>query len=672
MTARAPTTPRWRRLRSLVRIGAGLGRAPRLLLVAACLVIACMYCTNDDMGGDPTSPRGDGRYRPVLARGDGHMTYLMLRSFVFDRDLVFDNDLARFGDPWGQARTRTGRKGIPHPIGPVLVWAPLLAAADGGAMVANRLGAKIESHGYTIWHQRIVFASSVGFGCLAVLLGVWVFRRRIGGTWAPAWSAAAVLLGTSLTYYATYMPSYGHAMDAAAAAGFLAAWALTLGDWRWRRVALLGGLLGLAALVRAQELGLGIVVAVEIVAAIVGRAPEGGSRWRWRAGLVARGAAVLAIALVVFVPQLLAWTIIYGDPFALPQGPHYTRPTHPMIVELLFAARNGWFATTPIAYAGVLGLVLLAVRGARVGDRARLLALGLLAAVAVQVYLNSIIYDWWGNASFGARRLCSMTLPVVVGLAGWLHVLGRAVARWRAPRVVWHALAGLVLGWFVAWNLGLVLKHHSGRAAERRAGPICCRGVPGPLAWVAAPIYRAMGNPFALPASAVFGWQHGLPARRWDEVIGDYPFAPPMEYTRASLRGMTADWDLGGGGIEPYVIGGVGPPVPGAGRAVRWTTAPHAAFFVPVLIPQPHRLSLPLTSARADQAVVVRWNDEVMVRATLPVGTTVVSWDVAGPVGLQELAIETAIGPVAAGSAGAQVPTGSVGVAVGVLRFTGL
>ena len=646
-----------------------------MVLLVACLVIAAMYVSNDDMGGDWRSPRGDGRYRPVLARGDGHMTYLMLRSVVFDRDLRFDNDLARFGDPWSQARTKTGRKGIPHPIGPVIVWAPLLAAAHGGAVVANQLGADIETHGYTRWHQKIVFASSAAFACLSVLLAVWVFRRRVGGRWAPAWAAVAALLGTSLTYYATYMPSYGHAMDAAAAAGFLAAWALTLGDWRWRRIALLGGLLGLAALIRAQELGLGIVVAVEVAAAVLARAPDGVAPWRWRTGLVARGAAVLAIALLVFVPQLVAWAIIYGDPLALPLGPHYTRPGYPMIPELLFAARNGWFASHPLAYAGVLGLIVLAVRGARAGERARLLAIGLLGAVVMQVYLNSIIYDWWGNASFGARRLCSMTLPVVIGLATWLHLLGRAAARVRVrvPRAAWHVVAVIVLGWFVTWNLAWVQQHRRGRAAERRAGPICCQGVARPLARVAAPIYRTVGNPFALPASAVFAWRYGVPLRRWDEVHGEYPFAPPMEYTDASLRSAAATWDLGGGGVRPWIVRGVGKPVAGAGRAVRWTTARSALYLIPVLVPEPHKLALALTPSRAGQPVVVRWNDRVVFRGALQPGPTTVSWPVAGEVGLQELAIETDVAPVAPGAdlGGLTPPAGAVGVAVGVLRFSG-
>src|SRR5690606_20505778 len=138
-------------------------------------------------------------------------------------------------------------------IGPSLIWAPVLAAAHGGAVAANALGANIETHGYTMFHQRIVYATSVLFAWLAIALGIAVARRFVGGRWATAWAASAVLLGTTLTYYATYMPSYAHAMDAAAVAGFLAYWALTLGELRWRRFVVLGLLLGVAAMVRVQD-----------------------------------------------------------------------------------------------------------------------------------------------------------------------------------------------------------------------------------------------------------------------------------------------------------------------------------------------------------------------------------------------------------------------------------
>ena len=238
---------------------------PFVLVLLACAFVVWMYWTNEDNDGKPDAVRGGGTYLPVLARGDGHMMYLMARSTALDLDWDFKNDLGAFGDPWVQPiNARTGRKENPHPIGPALVWTPLVWIAQAGAAVANVFGAEIPGHGYTEWHQRFVFLSSVLAAIAAVLLGRKLALQLIGGRWAAAYAAIAVLLGTSLTYYATYMPSYGHALDAAACAAFLGVWALTIGRLAWRRFVVLGALLGIAMLVRVQEVALGVVVAIEV------------------------------------------------------------------------------------------------------------------------------------------------------------------------------------------------------------------------------------------------------------------------------------------------------------------------------------------------------------------------------------------------------------------------
>jgi len=162
------------------------------------------------------------------------------------------------------------------------------------------------------------------------------------------------------------MPSYSHAMDALWCAAFLAYWAHSLGRRDLRRWITLGVWLGVAMLVRTQELALGR-----------GRGDRGDSprspttcapvrsTGALRALLlVAGGVLLLVVALVVFVPQLVEWKLVFGSATRLPQGPRYTRPGSPMILEVLFSARNGWFSTTPLAYAGVLGLFLPAARGA--------------------------------------------------------------------------------------------------------------------------------------------------------------------------------------------------------------------------------------------------------------------------------------------------------------------
>lgn len=653
--------------------GAPLGRGPRALLVVAALALGLAYCGNRDMAGQPDAPRGDGVYRPVLARGDGHLSFLLARSLLFDGDLRLENDFARFGDPFGNAAPGE-RARVPHPIGPPLFWIPLLALAQGAAVAANALGAAVELHGYTEWHQRAAFVWSPLGALVAVVLAAVLAFSLGAGRWASAGAAVAILFGTSLTYYATFMPSYAHALDAGTAALFLFAWARSVGRWDWQRAVGLGALLGLAALVRTQELALGVVWFVEIA---VGwwSAPANGSRWRFRLRMLALGAASAATAAVMLLPQLWVWHELYGAALALPQGPNYTRPAYPRVAELLFAARNGWFAVHPLAYAAVLGLVAACLRGAGSGNAAstsaapsrRRICLGLLAAVAVQVYLGSIILDWWGQAAFGQRRLCSMTLPLVVGLALGATWAGQALVRWRVPRAVVMALAVIGAGWFVAWNVARVLPLAGGRPANFGAGPACCRQVGPPLSTVAQPIYDLVGNPFALPASALFAWRHGVPLARWDAVQGDYPWVPAIDYTRERLAGQVARWPLGSPRTDKHVLRGLA--AGSKAHGLRWTTSAHAEILVPNLLPEPLELALRLVPGGAARSqVVVRWNGREVARQVL-VTEQVVRWQIRGDVGDNVLAVESPVAPAAARAQSLGAPA-QVGVALGDLTFT--
>ncbi len=625
-------------------------------MAAACALILGMYCTNAS-AYDPAHPPGDGAYHPVLARGDGHLSYLMARSTALDGDWIFDNDLARFGDPWGAPRTTTGRKSIIHPIGPALVWTPMIWIAEGGAVVANAVGADIPLHGYTPWHQRFVFLSSALFACGAVLLGRRLARKVVGGAWAPTYAATAVLVGTSLTYYGTYMPSYAHAMDAFACAAFLAYWAETCGRRDVRRWLVLGALLGVATLVRVQELAMGVVVAIEVMTEVVRavRARTWGDAARWLAG----GALALAAAVVTFIPQLLEWHLVFGTVTELPQGAKYTRLDAPMIVELLYSMRNGWFTTTPVAYAAVVGLgVLAASRRTRT-----MAAAGLIAAVVVQVYLNSTILDWWGSAAYGQRRLCNVSLPLVVGLAALLAACGRLVARRARSRWLSHGIAVAILGPLLAWNYHAVRKLKAGKAASAERVLPCCNFAPDGTHPFFASIYASIGDPFAFPANAIFAIRHGVPLQRWDAAVGDYPLVPPLD----TLLDDRIWKQRGHAGLAaPYVVAGFGPSLP-AVHPFRWTTAATATLLVPNLMPYGQRVTLWLAPGGATHATV-SWNGDIVAAVDLGPGWTAVGFDLPDiALHTNELTVE-ALPALATGiPADFGVPAEPVGVAVGGL-----
>lgn len=592
------------------------------MFASACLLIVTMFLTNTDMGGDPYAVRGDGKYRPVLARGDGHMMYLMARSTALDGDWVFDNDLARFGDPWNEPRTKTGRKAIVHPIGPALVWTPLIWIAQAGAVVANFFGARIPLHGYTLWHQRFVFFSSALFACAAAFLALRFAKRLVGGRWSATYAALAILLGTSLTYYATYMPSYGHAMDAFACAAFLAYWCRTYGRTDVRRWLTLGLLLGIAALIRIQEIAFGVVIVIESFALTISAVRRDDEpvlivARRWLFG----GMLTLFVALLVLIPQFSEWHVVFGKFTELPQGHRFTRFNAPMIPELLFAPRNGWFSSTPLAYAGCIGLFL-------VPRRFRAIGIALIVCVALQVYLNSAVLDWWSSASFGQRRMCNVTLPLIVGLACLFRRCADARRSRRVPLFARHVLVLSVLGVFVHWNLKAVSRLEHGKAAPQELIPSCCLRVWRPLQPAARWIYDRVGSPFEFPANLIFALKHDVPLTRWDQIVGNYPLQPTLADLKDDSRffATSGTWAIGAPGLEPFLVNGWSRSMNATGRAFRYTTARHATVLVPNLMPNAQRVTLWIAAAGAHRVSVV-WNGEEVANAEVEETWTPIAFD---------------------------------------------
>ena len=75
---------------------------------------------------------------------------------------------------------------------------------------------------------------------------------------------------------------------------------------------------------------------------------------------VVLGVVALAAAAVAFLPQMLVWMVLYGQPLALPQGGGFMRWTQPALWSVLFSDWHGLFTWTPIVAVALVGLVPLA------------------------------------------------------------------------------------------------------------------------------------------------------------------------------------------------------------------------------------------------------------------------------------------------------------------------
>jgi hypothetical protein len=320
---------------------------------------------------------------------------------------------------------------------------------------------------------------------------------------------------------------------------------------------------GVAMLMRAQEVVFLLAPAGELVLALV-QAVRGrqGGRIRRLLGC----AALLGLgALVGFLPQLAVWGSYFGW-FVRPPNIEPLRPLEPALAEVLWSMRAGLFTWTPVAYLGLAGLLLGALRprgesdGAAAAARQRGLLSAALVVLLADVYLVAASWVWYGGYSFGARRLSDCA-----GLLGWgVAVLWARTGPGR-PRLARAALALSLVG-LCGLNATLVELVRQRRlpdsgAAAQPAYRLVERG--GGPAWLAGLLRH--GYPFAQPAGLYFALRHHAPLTAWESVVGNY--ALEREPHDLSLTG--ASWDFTSPEAERFVIEGLLPaPADRGGRPV--------------------------------------------------------------------------------------------------------
>ena len=182
--------------------------------------------------------------------------------------------------------------------------------------------------------------------------------------------------------------------------------------------------------------------------------------WRGRAkpaGPLLFFAAATAAAFVAFLPQMLAWKVIYGHWFTQNQElaqwaeqagvsqrvlfrmSSWFDPRSLHLRDTLFAADRGLFSWHPVLLLGMLGLPF-AVR------RFGLLPVGGLLVFAATAWFNGSVATYRAGDSFGARRF-----DLVVPFAALSFAVLLEAAR-RRPLVV----PALVLAGAALWNMGLI------------------------------------------------------------------------------------------------------------------------------------------------------------------------------------------------------------------------
>ena len=488
---------------SLVRT-ASAHRWGILATIAAFVVYLIVYAT------DPYS---------ALPGGDGHYSWLFARSLAFDGDIDFTNDYRLCGDPFEKNILRgTSHPDNPFYAGPALFWTPILWIAKhvvtlpAESPLAIREACAGRLVRLTLFTSPVLAALTAFFSYLSARF---VFapqanvsandgstrQATLASSDASAAIASALIgLATPTITYAAGLGSYSHIYAAFGVSLLL--WA----SFRMREKPTLGrifpvaGALALVTLQRTQMFTL-VIVPLSMLWTVrndIARAHQ------------ARAAALIgAGALLGVAPALALGRYFYGRFGVIPQGHHYVHFTHAHPWLTLFAPHGGLFQFMPAAWLSVAGAMLLAKK-----RTARFVAVPLLVAFALELWISSTPLDWGGSWSVGARRLLAMN-PILVFFAA--HAIER-VTLWlrkdarRALRTLAFAMIVPVIFASVGGALGYI---------QNRVSAVHPMSSADLFAVGTTTMSQELGDidlPI-LPAELVFAARYRMPPRTFRSVI---------------------------------------------------------------------------------------------------------------------------------------------------------
>ncbi len=387
--------------------------------------------------------------RMTVAGIDPVCYYGYLRSVLFDGDLDFDNEYRTLnpeGVLLGYPLTPIGRRPNGFSVGPAIAVAPFYIAAH----IFIKATGCAPADGYSQPYQVSCFIG-IAFYALAglILLFRWLrlfFKPRIAFT-----AAALTWFASSAAYYAYPMTFMPHSISLFFVLVFMYYAQKTKGRLNLGRWVKIGILIGAMCLMRWQNVLFVLFLLPDFILA---------KKEAFRRSILPWDAVVaLAIAFFTFTPQLVVWERLYGHFFTIPQGTLFLLWARPVFGKILFSTFNGLFTWTPITLIGIVGILVWMQN-----KDARPTAILLLILFALQLYLNSIVYDWHGSWGFGMRRFLNCAPIFAAGIGALLTTL-RPRLRLAFPcaaiflLVVWNYL--FMVQYYlhlVAWNRPLTFQ----------------------------------------------------------------------------------------------------------------------------------------------------------------------------------------------------------------------
>jgi hypothetical protein len=333
---------------------------------------------------------------------------------------------------------------------------PFYAIGHLVALALGLIGVNVEAHGLTWPYELFYCLGSIGLG----ITGLWLSYRTARHYFSPTACAIAVggvWFASPLTYYLLIEVSMSHAVSQFLISLFL--YFCITKPWEKERQlqVLLGGILGMAALVRPQDV---LFIIVPVLIGWLGIEENSNPQLKkinfrdlFKLQYLSAIALILVVTLLMQLPQLIIYIWQYGGLSRIPyleegKARGYGGSFHwfqPAIFQVLFSGYRGLFSWHPLTLFAVIGLGLLARQMTR-------LACILLIAVGLQVYVISAWWCWWQGASVGGRMFANCTLIFIFGLAAlWDYFPGRQWKKWGTG----------ISCFLIFWNILIMLQYQS-------------------------------------------------------------------------------------------------------------------------------------------------------------------------------------------------------------------
>ena len=380
--------------------------------------------------------------RPLI-RGDGVAYLAWVDSFVLDADIQFDNQLDRLRPvntyqlQWNDTTQRLVNI---FPFGVAIVQAPFYAIGHWFALNGWWNANPDYFHQmqgvwqpYSLW--LMIGANAMGLATVALS---WHIACRFTTPTNATLATLAIFFGTPLLYYLTVSPLNSHSPGAFAFTLFLYLLLKTQGtkepniEYRIPNTEyfLLGLTAALMVLSRWQLL---------LVAAPAW--PIFFWQQRWKQPVIATlAAAIGCLALPI------SWNIMFGEPFVVPydavsgsNGAFLTLPRN--AIEVLLQT----LAHSPVILLALLGIVAL-------WQIDRRIAIYATVVIALQLYVNGGVLDWWAGETYGMRRMSELFPLYVLLLAALSHRIPNTVYRILLFALTTYAIFYLIIFINYTWT----------------------------------------------------------------------------------------------------------------------------------------------------------------------------------------------------------------------------